>query len=98
MLYKRNGFEDMPSPDLILLDLNLPKVEGREVLADIKNDDDLETIPVVVLSSSEAAEDIQEAYSLHANCFVSKPVSALDFIKTVTLITDFWITVAKRAA
>ncbi|MCZ6855489.1 MAG: response regulator [Gammaproteobacteria bacterium] len=98
MLYQRNGFEDTPAPDLILLDLNLPKIEGREILADIKNDDKLKTIPVVVLSSSEAAEDIKEAYSLHANCFVSKPVSALEFIKTVSLITDFWITVAKRAA
>ncbi len=98
ILYQRNGYEDVPAPDLILLDLNLPKIERREVLADIKNNDNLKTIPVVVLSSSEAAEDIQEAYSLHVNCFVSKPVSALDFIKTVNLISDFWITVAKRAA
>ncbi|MCZ6643954.1 MAG: response regulator [Gammaproteobacteria bacterium] len=97
ILHKRNGFEDSADPDLILLDLNLPKLEGREVLADIKNNEKLKSIPVVVLSSSEADEDIKEVYSLHANCFVSKPDSALEFIDTVSSVTKFWTTVVTRA-
>ena len=96
ILHKRNGFENAADPDLILLDLNLPKLEGREVLAEIKNNDALKSIPVVVLSSSEADEDIKDAYSLHANCYVSKPDSALEFIETVSALTQFWTTVVKR--
>jgi chemotaxis family two-component system response regulator Rcp1 len=82
-------------PDLILLDLNLPKKNGREVLREIKSDPDLRFIPVVVLTSSKAEEDILKSYNLHANCYVTKPVDFEQFMKVVKSIEDFWLTVVK---
>ncbi len=82
-------------PDLILLDLNLPKKNGREVLQEIKSDPDLKLIPVVVLTSSKAEEDIIKSYNLHANCYVTKPVDLDQFLHVVKSIEDFWLTVVK---
>jgi CheY-like chemotaxis protein len=84
-----------PRPDLILLDLNLPRKDGREVLTEIKEDASLRQIPVVVLTSSQAEEDIVRAYDLHANCYISKPVDLDQFINVVRSIEDFWFTVVK---
>ena len=83
----------MPRPDLILLDLNLPRKDGREVLAEIKADDTLKRIPVVVLTTSKAEEDIFKAYGLHANCYVTKPVDFERFSDVVRAIETFWFTV-----
>ena len=85
-------------PDLILLDLNLPRKDGREVLAEIKADPALRHIPVVVLTSSQAEEDIVRAYDLHANCYVTKPVDLDQFIRVVESIEDFWFTIVKLPA
>jgi chemotaxis family two-component system response regulator Rcp1 len=82
-------------PDLILLDLNLPRKDGREVLEEIKADPSLRHIPVVVLTSSQAEEDIVRAYDLHANCYVTKPVDLDQFIRVVESIEDFWFTIVK---
>lgn len=92
-LYKRNGFEDATTPDIILLDLNLPKIDGREVLEKIKSDPKLKFIPSIVLTSSKADEDIIDTYDLHANCFISKPVDALKFIEVVQRVENFWVDV-----
>lgn len=94
-LYKRNQFENAIRPDVILLDLNLPKVHGREVLKTIKEDDSLKRIPVVVLTTSKAEEDILKSYDLHANCYVTKPLDLPQFIDVVKTIEDFWFTVVK---
>jgi len=82
-------------PDLILLDLNLPKKDGREVLAEIKSDPRLRRIPVVVLTTSSAEEDILKTYDLHANCYVTKPVDLEQFMRVVQSIEDFWVSVVK---
>jgi chemotaxis family two-component system response regulator Rcp1 len=82
-------------PDLILLDLNLPKKDGREVLAEIKADDDLKRIPVVVLTISKAEEDILRSYSLHANCYLNKPIEFEQFFNLVKYIEEFWLTIVK---
>lgn len=82
-------------PDLILLDLNLPKKDGREVLAEIKADDDLKRIPVVVLTISKAEEDILRSYSLHANCYLTKPIEFEQFFNLVKYIEEFWLTIVK---
>jgi CheY-like chemotaxis protein len=82
-------------PDLILLDLNLPRKDGREVLSEIKSDDSFRRIPVVVLTTSQAEEDILRAYNLNANCYVTKPVDLDQFIKVVQTIEDFWLSVVK---
>ena len=88
---KRLGiYVDAPRPDLILLDLNLPKMDGREVLVRIKNDDSLKTIPTVILSTSEAAADIEKSYELQANCYLSKPVLFDAFDSLVKNINNFW--------
>ena len=89
-LYRRGAYEDAPAPDLILLDLNMPGMDGREVLAEVKNDPALKSIPVVVLTSSEAEEDILRSYDLHANCYITKPVDLTKFIAIVRQIGDFW--------
>ncbi len=86
---------DSPHPDLILLDLNLPRKDGREVLAEIKADEILRRIPVVILTTSQAEEDIIRAYNLCANCYISKPVDFDQFIKIVQSIEDFWFTIVK---
>ncbi len=80
-------------PDLILLDLNLPKKDGREVLAEIKQDPNLRRIPVVILTTSEADEDILRSYDLHANCYIAKPVDLEQFMKVVKSVEDFWLTI-----
>lgn len=82
-------------PDLILLDLNLPRKDGREVLADIKLDPDLKAIPVVVLTTSSAEQDIFKSYKLHANCYITKPVDLDQFVQVVKSIDDFWLTVVR---
>jgi len=91
----RGEFADATRPDLILLDLNLPRKDGREVLAEIKEDDDLKRIPVVVLTTSQAEQDILRAYDLHANCFITKPADLEQFLKVVRTIEDFWLTIVK---
>jgi CheY-like chemotaxis protein len=88
-------YEDAPRPGLILLDLNLPKKDGREVLAELKADPALRTIPIVVLTTSEAEEDILRSYSLHANAYVTKPVDFDRFVEVVRQIDDFFVTVVK---
>src|SRR5262249_52242723 len=92
-LYKRGKHKDAPKPDIILLDLNLPKKDGREVLQEIKADSKLQRIPVVVLTTSKAEEDVLKTYQLHANCYVTKPVDLEQFIKVVRSIDNFWLTV-----
>lgn len=93
---KRKGkFKNSMRPDLILLDLNLPKKDGREVLADIKSDESLKRIPVVILTISKAEEDILKSYNLHANCFITKPIDLDQFIKVVKSIEDFWLTIVR---
>ena len=82
-------------PDLILLDLNLPRKDGREVLAEIKADAELRRIPVVILTTSQAEEDILKTYDLHANCYIAKPVDLDQFIKVVGSIENFWLTIVK---
>ncbi len=94
-LYKRAPYADVERPDIVLLDLNLPKVSGRDILKALKQDDSLKDIPVIILSSSQDAFDIKEAYQLHANCFVSKPVSLDSFIQVVQSIESFWIDIVK---
>lgn len=82
-------------PDLILLDINLPKINGLEVLSSVKNDDRLKSIPVIMLSTSSSARDITTSYNNHANCFITKPVDLLKFIDLVKSIEDFWISIVK---
>ena len=94
-LRRKGKFADKTRPDLILLDLNLPGKDGREVLAEIKVDPDLCSIPVVVLTSSEAEQDIIKAYNLHVNCYITKPVGLTEFVKVVKSIEDFWLTIVK---
>jgi CheY-like chemotaxis protein len=84
-----------PRPDLILLDLNLPRKDGREVLAEIKKDEKLRRIPVVVLTTSQAEEDILKAYNLNANCYITKPVDLDKFIEVVKTIKDFWLSIVR---
>ena len=93
---RREGvYADAPTPDLILLDLNLPRKSGREVLAEIKQDPALMRIPVVVLTTSAAERDIFEVYGLHANCYITKPFDLDQFIHIVKSIEDFWLTIVK---
>lgn len=92
-LNKEDGYEDAIRPDLILLDLNLPKVDGREVLDYVKHSDKLRTIPVVVLTSSEAERDIVKTYDLYANSYIVKPISLDEFVRIVSAIEDFWFSV-----
>jgi CheY-like chemotaxis protein len=90
-LKRRPPFEDATRPDLVLLDLNLPRKDGREVLAEMKNDEDLRRIPVVILTTSRAEADIVRTYELHANCYIVKPVDLGQFINVVRSIEDFWL-------
>ena len=92
-LKKEGIYKDKPRPDLIILDLNLPKKDGREVLGEIKSDDYLKQIPIVILTTSEAEEDIIKSYELHANCYITKPVNMEQFIKVVKSVGDFWFSI-----
>ncbi|MGB7749691.1 MAG: response regulator [Verrucomicrobiia bacterium] len=94
-LRREGQYAKAPRPDLVLLDLNLPKKNGREVLAEIKSDADLKRIPVVILTTSKAEEDILKTYNLHANCYVTKPIDLDQFIKVVHAIEEFWLTIVK---
>ncbi|NQE46412.1 putative methanogenesis regulatory protein FilR2 [ANME-1 cluster archaeon GoMg2] len=94
-LRREGKYANASRPDLILLDLNLPKKDGREVLAEIKEDDKLKRIPVVVLTTSKAEEDIFKAYDQHANCYITKPVDLDQFIAVVRSIENFWFTIVK---
>lgn len=97
-LRRESQYDKAPRPDLILLDLNLPRRDGREVLSAIKADEKLKRIPVVILTTSQAEEDILRAYHLNANCYISKPVDLDHFIKVVRTIEDFWLTIVKLPA
>lgn len=90
-LGRKNAYADAPRPDLILLDLNLPRKDGRELLAELKSDPDLRTIPVVVLTTSKADQDILRAYQLQANCYIAKPVDFEQFVGVVRSIEHFWL-------
>jgi two-component system, chemotaxis family, response regulator Rcp1 len=93
-LRRRGRYSDVPRPDIVLLDLNLPKKDGREVLSEIKSDENLRSIPVVILTTSQAEEDVLRSYDLHANCYVTKPVDLEKFITVVQSIDRFWLTIA----
>ncbi len=97
-LRRQGTYENAPRPDLILLDLNLPRKDGREVLAELKNDPDLATIPVVVLTTSKAEQDVLRSYQLHANCYVTKPVDFTSFLDVVQSIEKFWLAVVTLPA
>jgi len=92
-LRRQGAYKDAPRPGLILLDLNLPRKDGREVLSEIKNDEQLRTIPVVVLTTSRSEADVLKAYGLHANCYIVKPVDFEKFAEVVRNIEQFWFTV-----
>jgi CheY-like chemotaxis protein len=94
-LHGEEKFSGSPRPDIILLDLNLPKKDGREVLREIKEDDDLKIIPVVVLTTSQAEKDILRAYELHANAYITKPLDFNQFLKVVESIGNFWLEIVK---
>jgi DNA-binding response OmpR family regulator len=94
-LRQQGKYADAPRPDLILLDLNLPKKDGREVLPEIKGDTNLKRIPVVVLTTSKAEQDILKTYNLHANCYVTKPVDLEQFISVVRFVQHFWLSIVK---
>lgn len=90
-LHKEGAYQDKATPDLILLDLNLPKWDGREVLAKIKNDDQLRRIPVVVLTTSNAGVDVLNSYDLHANCYINKPIDYDRFFEVIHRVEEFWL-------
>jgi two-component system, chemotaxis family, response regulator Rcp1 len=94
-LQKRGRFVNSPTPDLILLDLNLPRKGGIEVLAEIKSNGHLKVIPIVVLTTSQSEKDILKSYELHVNCFVTKPVEFDEFMTAIRSIEDFWFTIVK---
>ncbi len=94
-LHREGRYADAPRPGLILLDLNLPKKDGREVLAEIKGDENLKRIPVVILTISSDEEDVLKTYNLHANCYITKPIDLGQFVKMVKSIEDFWLTIVK---
>jgi CheY-like chemotaxis protein len=93
ILRREGQYADSPRPDLILLDLNLPKIDGREVLRRIKDDQKLRVIPVVILTSSTDEQDVLKAYGLHANCYVAKPIELQQFMEVVRSIEGFWLTI-----
>jgi two-component system response regulator len=92
-LRKEGKYATVPRPDLIILDLNLPKKDGHQVLAEIKCDEDFKSIPVVILTASSAEEDILASYNLHANCYITKPIDLDQFMKVVQSVEDFWFTI-----
>ncbi len=94
-LNNENEFFDVPLPDIILLDLNLPRKDGREVLKEVKNNENLKSIPIVILTTSSAKEDVIKTYSNHANCYITKPVDFDQFLKVINAIEDFWLKVVE---
>ncbi len=90
-LYKRKPYENVPTPDIVLLDLNLPGTDGRDVLDVIKQDDELKQIPTIILTSSAADKDVIDSYNLYANCYIVKPVNAIKFIEVVQRVENFWV-------
>ncbi|MCX6684721.1 MAG: response regulator [Methanoregula sp.] len=92
-LLKKGQYASVPTPDIILLDLNMPRKDGREVLAEIKSDDELKYIPVVIMTVSKDDKDILESYRLHANCYVKKPVKFAEFVEVVRSLENFWFSV-----
>lgn len=94
-LHQQGKYTDVPRPDLVLLDLNLPRKSGREVLAEVKTDPDLKRIPVVVLTVSRAEEDIVKCYDHHANCYITKPLDFTQFMEVTKQIEEFWLTIVK---
>ncbi|MBF0371928.1 MAG: response regulator [Alphaproteobacteria bacterium] len=94
-LRREDTYRDCPRPHVILLDLNLPRKDGRQVLAEVKSDADLKRIPVVVLTTSQAEQDILKSYELHANCYIAKPVDLDQFITVIKAIEDFWCTIVR---
>ncbi|MBI2831978.1 MAG: response regulator [Chloroflexi bacterium] len=94
-LRREGKYADAPHPDLVLLDLNLPRKSGREVLAEIKNDEKLKHIPVVILTVSRAEEDIMKCYTNYANCYITKPLDFTQFMEVTRSIEDFWLTIVK---
>jgi DNA-binding response OmpR family regulator len=90
-LRRQGPYAQAPRPDLIMLDLNLPRKDGREVLAELKADENLKTIPVVVLTTSRAEQDVLRAYQLHANCYITKPVNFNQFLEVIRSIDSFWL-------
>jgi len=94
-LFQREEYGDAPFPDLVLLDLNLPKIDGHEVLREIRNDDRLTRLPVVILTSSESQMDVIESYELNANAYITKPVTADDFMQLVDTFEEFWFTMVR---
>ena len=97
-LRRRGEYSDAPRPDLILLDLDLPRMDGGEVLSAIKEDDEFKRIPVVILTTSSADADILRSYNRHANCYITKPINMVEFLKVVTAIQDFWLTIVTLPA
>ena len=94
-LRREGQYADAPRPDIVLLDLNMPRKDGREVLAEMKSDEALKRIPVVILTTSEAEQDILRTYDLHANCYLTKPVDLEQFISIVKSVEDFWLTIVQ---
>ena len=94
-LHRQEPYQNAPRPDLILLDLNLPRLDGREVLAQIKQHPNLRRIPVVILTTSQSEQDIIASYDLHVNCYITKPVDFEQFVSIVNKIEDFWLTIVK---
>jgi|SRR5579863_267078 len=94
-LHRRRKHANAVRPDLVLLDLNLPRKSGREVLAEVKEDSDLKSIPIVVLTTSAAEQDVVQSYNLHANCYITKPVDLTQFMKIVNSTCDFWLEIVK---
>jgi chemotaxis family two-component system response regulator Rcp1 len=94
-LRREGEYANAPRPDIILLDLNLPRKDGREVLSEIKEDDNLRRIPVVILTTSDDEHDILESYNLHANCYITKPVDLNRFVTIIKNIEDFWLTIVR---
>jgi len=97
-LRRNEPYSEAPRPDLILLDLQLPRKNGREVLKEVKEDSELKRIPVVIMTTSSAEQDIFESYNLHANCYLTKPVELDEFVEVVRKIEDFWLAIVKRPA
>jgi CheY-like chemotaxis protein len=94
-LRREGKYADAHLPDLILLDLNMPRMDGRAVLEEIKNDDNLKCIPVVILTTSNDEQDVLKSYKLHANCYITKPIDLNQFMKVIQSIEDFWLTIVK---